>query len=102
MSQGLIYALFGAGLIVLGLYALIAHEHLLRKILAINIMGSGVFIVLVALAVRVPGKPADPVPQAMVITGIVVAIAATALALALTLRLRAESDADNSALSPEE
>ena len=33
------------------------------------------------------GLPADPVPQAMVITGIVVAFAASALAVALMLRL---------------
>ena len=31
----------------------------------------------------------DPVPQAMVLTGIVVAVAATALALALTRKLHA-------------
>jgi multicomponent Na+:H+ antiporter subunit C len=33
------------------------------------------------------GGAVDPVPQAMVITGIVVAISATALALALVLRI---------------
>jgi multicomponent Na+:H+ antiporter subunit C len=33
----------------------------------------------------------DPVPQALVITGIVVAFAATALAVALLLRLHKES-----------
>ena len=36
-----------------------------------------------------PGKPGDPVPQALVITGIVVAFSATALAVALLLRLDA-------------
>ena len=80
------YALTGVGLFTLGLYALIKHRHLLRKILAINVMGSGVFLVLVALAART-GEAPDPVPHAMVITGIVVAISATALALALMLRL---------------
>ena len=35
--------------------------------------------------------PFDPVPQAMVITGIVVAFAASALAVALMLRLAEES-----------
>jgi multicomponent Na+:H+ antiporter subunit C len=48
-------------------------------------MGSGIFLVLVGLGQRT-GIP-DPVPQAMVLTGIVVAIAATALALALARRL---------------
>ena len=48
-------------------------------------MGSGAFLVLVGFAQR--DGTADPVPQAMVLTGIVVAVAATALALALLRRL---------------
>ena len=80
MSQALFYALVGVGLFVLGLYALIVYQHSLRKLLSINIMGSGVFLVLVSLAARTPGVP-DPVPHAMVITGIVVAVSATALGL---------------------
>ena len=52
MNAMIFYALTGIGLFTLGLYALIVHAHLLRKILAINIMGSGVFLVLVALAAR--------------------------------------------------
>ncbi|MDP2367109.1 NADH-quinone oxidoreductase subunit K [Rhodoferax sp.] len=85
------YAFTGAALIALGLYALVVHAHLLRKILALNIMGSGVFLVLVGLAQRTGS--ADPVPQAMVLTGIVVAVSATALALALMRRLFALSGA---------
>ena len=91
MSPSFLYALVGIGLFTLGLYALIVHTHLLRKILAINVMGSGVLLVLVALAARTPGATPDPVPHAMVITGIVVAVSATALALALMVRVRAET-----------
>lgn len=92
MSSAFLYALVGVGLFTLGLYALIVHAHLLRKILAINVMASGVFLVLVALAARTQeGVAPDPVPHAMVITGIVVAVSATALALALMLRVRAET-----------
>lgn len=91
MSNVIFYALTGVGLFTLGLYALIVHVHLLRKILAINVMGSGVFLVLVALAARTQEAAPDPVPHAMVITGIVVAISATALALVLMLRVRAET-----------
>ncbi|HID49275.1 MAG TPA: Na+/H+ antiporter subunit C [Chromatiales bacterium] len=91
MSNVFLYALVGIGLFTLGLYALIVYTHLLRKILAINVMGSGVFLVLVALAARTPGTTPDPVPHAMVITGIVVAVSATALALALMVRVRAET-----------
>ena len=91
MSHYYFYTLVGIGLFSLGFYALIVHKHLLRKILAINIMGSGVFLILVALAGRIPGSSPDPVPQAMVITGIVVAVSATALALALFVRVRTKT-----------
>lgn len=87
MSVAMLYAVTGLGLFSLGLYALIVRTHLLRKILALNIMGSGVFLVLIALAARTPTGPPDPVPHAMVITGIVVAVAATALALVLLRRV---------------
>ena len=91
MNSLFLYALAGVGLFTLGLHALIVHAHLLRKILAINVMGSGVFLVLVALGGRSPGMSPDPVPHAMVITGIVVAVSATALALALLLRVQAKT-----------
>ncbi|MBT6456060.1 MAG: Na+/H+ antiporter subunit C [Chloroflexi bacterium] len=89
MSAVFVYSLVGIGLFNLGLYALIIYPHLLRKILAVNIMGSGVFLVLVALAGRTASGVPDPVPHAMVITGIVVAVSATALALVLMLRVSA-------------
>jgi multicomponent Na+:H+ antiporter subunit C len=91
MSVAFLYALVGVGLFSLGLYALIVYAHLLRKILAINVMGSGVFLVLVALARRTEEAQPDAVPHAMVITGIVVAVSATALALTLMLKLTAET-----------
>lgn len=87
MTGGLLFALVGATLFALGVAGVLLIKHLLRRILAFNLMGSGAFLVLVGLAQRhdVP----DPVPQAMVLTGIVVAVAATALALALIRKLHA-------------
>ncbi|MFN4326209.1 MAG: NADH-quinone oxidoreductase subunit K [Azonexus sp.] len=87
MTSGLLFALAGAALFALGVGGVVVINHLLRRILAFNLMGSGAFLVLVGLAQR-NGLP-DPVPQAMVLTGIVVAVAATALALALTRKLHA-------------
>ncbi|MCC6070464.1 NADH-quinone oxidoreductase subunit K [Massilia sp. GCM10020059] len=80
-----LYALAGATLFAGGLAGLVLHRQLLRKVIAFNVMGSGTFLVLVGLGTR-GGQP-DPVTQAMVLTGIVVAVAATALALALARRL---------------
>ena len=72
-----------------GLYGLIVNPHPLRKILAFNVVGSGVFLLFGAIARRgaAAGLGGDPVPQALLITGIVVAFSATALAVALLLRL---------------
>jgi multicomponent Na+:H+ antiporter subunit C len=88
VNSFLIYALSAILLVGIGLYGVIAHSHLLRKIIALNVMSSGVFMLFIALARRAPEAP-DPVPHAMVITGIVVAVSATAVALALLLRMTA-------------
>lgn len=81
----MIYGLLASALVALGLYGLITQPALLRKVLAFNILGGGVFLLFGVVARR--EDVADPVPQALVITGLVVAFAATALALVLVLRL---------------
>lgn len=82
MESTACFAFAGAGLFAIGVRALVLEPAFLRMILAINLMGSGTFLVLVA-----PAQRDDPVPQAMVITGIVVAVSATALALNLMLKV---------------
>lgn len=87
MTGGLLFALTGVALFASGVAGVVLIDNLLRRILAFNLMGSGAFLVLVGLAQR--NEVADPVPQAMVLTGIVVAVAATALALAMTRKYHA-------------
>jgi multicomponent Na+:H+ antiporter subunit C len=89
MNAGTLFGLCAAALIGIGLYGLIVDAHPLRKILALNVIASGVFVLFGAIAFRgaAAGLNADPVPQALLITGIVVAFSATALAVALLLRL---------------
>jgi multicomponent Na+:H+ antiporter subunit C len=93
MSAGTLAGLCGAALVALGLYGLITNPDPLRKILGFNILGSGVFLLfgIIARKGAAAGLPADPVPQALVITGVVVAFSATALAIALLLRLSQET-----------
>ena len=93
MTQATLAGLIGAALVGLGLYGLITNPQPLRKNLAFNLIGSGVFLIFGIFARKgaAAGFPADPVPQAMVITGIVVAFAASALAVALVLRLHEET-----------
>jgi multicomponent Na+:H+ antiporter subunit C len=89
VSAVTLYGLCAAVLIGLGLFGLIVHPQPLRKILAFNLIGGGVFLLLGVVARRgaAAGFGGDPVPQALVITGLVVAFASTALAVALLLRL---------------
>lgn len=95
MSGETLFGLCGAALVGLGLWGLICDPGVLRKILAFNLLGSGVFLLFGVIARRGGGVLAaagagadgDPVPQALVITGLVVAFAATALAVALLRRL---------------
>jgi multicomponent Na+:H+ antiporter subunit C len=93
MTEAALYGLCAAGLVGLGFFGLIVQPHPLRKILAFNLIGSGVFLLFGVVARRgaAAGLGGDPVPQALVITGLVVAFAATALAVALLLRLFQET-----------
>ena len=89
MNAATLFGLCAAVIIGLGLFGLMVNAHPLRKILAFNVIGSGVFLLFGAIAHRgaAAGVDGDPVPQALLITGIVVAFSATALAVALLLRL---------------
>jgi multicomponent Na+:H+ antiporter subunit C len=85
MSGLSVLALTGAGLIGLGIYGLLAHAQLLRRVIGFNLVGSGLFLFFGAAGAR--EMPVDPIPQALIITGIVVAFAASALAVALITAL---------------
>lgn len=87
--SAVVFGLCGAAVAGLGLYGMIANPEPLRKILAFNLLGGGAFLFFGVVARRgaAAGFGGDPVPQALVITGVVVAFAATALAVGLLLRL---------------
>ncbi|TVR23956.1 MAG: Na+/H+ antiporter subunit C [Anaerolineaceae bacterium] len=89
LDTGTFYMLVGTVLFGIGFYGLIAYPHLLRKILAMNIMGIGVFMIFIAAAYGSGEGDPDPVPHALVITGIVVAVCATGLALSLAVQVQA-------------
>ena len=94
LTEQILYGLTGVVLFSLGLRMVFIPMALLRRVLAINIAGAGLFLLLIAVAFRGNGATADPVPHALVLTGIVVAFSATALALALGRRLREQTDND--------
>jgi multicomponent Na+:H+ antiporter subunit C len=113
MTGETLFGLSGAALVGIGLYGLICHPGALRKIVAFNLLGGGVFLLFGviakrgggALAVAGKGADGDPVPQALVITGLVVAFAATAIAIVLLRglgerRARASQKGDGSSIQP--
>lgn len=89
LTSASLFGLCGAALVGIGLFGILTHPDLLRRIIGFNILDAGIFLVFGAVARRgaAVDLDGDPVPQAMVITGIVVAFAATALAVALLRRL---------------
>lgn len=84
-----LFGLCAAALVGIGLYGLIVNPQPLRKILSFNLIGNAVFLVCAVIARKgaALGMGGDPVPQALLITAIVVAFSASALAVALLLRL---------------
>jgi multicomponent Na+:H+ antiporter subunit C len=87
VDQFLLYAVASVILFPIGLHGFLFRGNLIMKVLALNVMGSSVFLLLIAVAYRNRVTYADPVPHAMVLTGIVVAVSVTAFALALVRKL---------------
>ncbi len=73
----------GLGLVGLGLWAFALHRHLLRRLLAFNVIGTGIFLLLMSL-VR-DTTPAEG--HGLVITGLVIALLGTALGSLLIRRI---------------
>jgi multicomponent Na+:H+ antiporter subunit C len=101
--QVLGYVLYAGALalIAIGLYLVVARDHVIRILLGLSLLESGVNLVLVAagfrdhavapiLNARVPVGAAmvDPVPQALILTTIVIGVGILALALALALQVQ--------------
>lgn len=85
-------------LFLIGLYCVIAKNNLIKKFMGLNIMETSVFAFIVALGVVRDGSAPivepgarppfiNPIPQALILTGIVVAVSTTALALSLIVRV---------------
>ncbi len=98
-------SLFLAAGVVIFAVSIAVHllvRDLIRRIVTLNVASGGVMLVFLALADRRPdGVAPDPVPQALVLTGIVVMAAITGLALALARRVES-MDAENETPAGEE
>jgi len=84
----------------IGFTNLLFNRNLIKKIIGLNIMDTGVYLFLASMG-YIEGKMApiivdgitdaseyvNPVPSGLVLTGIVVSVSVTAMMLALTVRL---------------
>ena len=87
-----------AALILLGLYALIFKRNLIKMVIGITLIESGVILCLITLGYRKEsiapiytrspgGFMAFPVPQALTLTSIVIGVAVIALMLSLVMHI---------------
>ena len=84
----------------IGFTMLLFHRNLVKKLIGMNIMDTGVFLFLASMG-YISGRKApiivdgvmdvdayiNPVPAGLVLTGIVVSVSVTAVTLSLTIRL---------------
>ncbi len=85
-------------LFVIGMYTMLTHSNMIKKVIAMNIMDAAVFLLFVAIGYTYGGQApiirdgadvvyVNPLPGALMLTGIVVAVSVTAYALSLTVKI---------------
>lgn len=87
-------------LVLAGIYALLMKENLIKKIIGLVVFTNGIHLLLITIGYRAPGVApiiqdinfyqfaqlaVDPLPQAMVLTSIVISLSITAVALSLVI-----------------
>ncbi|MFU8786429.1 MAG: sodium:proton antiporter [Candidatus Izemoplasmataceae bacterium] len=86
-------------LFTIGLYTVVTHSNLIKRIIGINIMGTGIFLFFIAIGNVTGGQPPivdpsnpdviyiNPVPSVLILTGIVVVVSITVYSLSLVIRI---------------
>ena len=84
-------------LFLLGFWGILAKRNVIKKIISLNLINSAVVILFVLEGSRIGdnvpimeegiSRVVDPVPQALMLTAIVIGVCVTALSLALAFRL---------------
>ncbi|MFW5976662.1 MAG: cation:proton antiporter subunit C [Bacillota bacterium] len=84
---------------LIGLYILLTHANLIKKVIGMNIIDSSIFMFFVSVGYVEGGKSpiiessekglnyVNPLPSGLMLTGIVVSVSITAFALALIIKL---------------
>ena len=86
-------------LFLVGLYGVFTRRNLVKIVISLSIMEFSIFLMLILIAyidngiapIVTPGEPipiyVDPLPQAMVLTAIVIGLATTSMLMAIAIRL---------------
>ncbi|HEX6213045.1 MAG TPA: cation:proton antiporter subunit C [Methylomirabilota bacterium] len=87
------------GVMMLGLYVMVAHRNLLKKLVGMTIFQTAIILFFLLTAVKrhatlpivreglPPEAAMNPLPHALMLTAIVVMVATTGVALAILVRL---------------
>ena len=86
-------------LFIIGTHTMLTHSNMIKKIIAMNIMDSSVFLLFVSIGYVEGGHApiirkgtdllyVNPLPGALIVTGIVVAVSVTAYALSIIVRIQ--------------
>ena len=83
----------------MGCLIILTQQNLIKKVIGINVMETSIFLFFLSLGNIIPGGPpivrpgmeeviyVNPLPQALILTGIVVSFSVTAFALAIIVSL---------------
>ncbi len=87
-------------LFVIGLYTVLTHPNLIKKLIGINIMETSVFLFFVSIGFIQSGSApilqtagnetiqyVNPLPSALILTGIVVAVSITVYGLSMIIKI---------------
>lgn len=88
-------------LIIFGLYIMIFKKNLIKIVIGMSLLDSGINLLLISIGFRLGGTApifmndlkegaffVDPVPQALTLTSIVIGACVTALALSLVIKVK--------------
>ena len=93
---------FGTIFVIIGIYCIVLKENIIKKVMGLGIITSGVHLLLISIGYRKGGivsiitpeniatfsqYSVDPLPQALVLTSIVIDLSITALALSMIIMI---------------
>ena len=92
------YYMVAVLLFIIGMHTMLTHSNLIKKVIAMNIMDTSVFLLFVAIGYTYGGEApivregseviyVNPLPGSLMLTGIVVAVSITAYALSLIVKI---------------